>query len=150
MKTAFPYKNALWSFSMSVTTHPTSELYFQEVFVVKLYNYSERSIKYSWIRDVERVFISCAKEDFLLYPKKETAGQVNLLLCLSLALSNQSVHRNNTVIYIQQDATSHGLFFWEVLYMFRVWVCCVRQTNSLTAILCDVTNFMGHSTWKEY
>jgi hypothetical protein len=31
-----------------------------------------------------------------------------------------SVHRNNIVICIQQDATLHSLFFWKLLYMFRV------------------------------
>jgi hypothetical protein len=31
-----------------------------------------------------------------------------------------SVHRNNIVIYIQQDATLHSLFFCKLLYMFRI------------------------------
>ena len=31
-----------------------------------------------------------------------------------------SVHRNNIVIHIQQDATLHSLFFCKQLYMFRV------------------------------
>jgi len=31
-----------------------------------------------------------------------------------------SLHRNNIVIYIQQDATLHILFFWKLLNMFRV------------------------------
>jgi len=30
------------------------------------------------------------------------------------------VHCINIVIYIQQDATLHSLFFWKLLYMFRV------------------------------
>jgi hypothetical protein len=30
------------------------------------------------------------------------------------------VHRNNIVIYTQQDATLHSLFFWKLLYMFLV------------------------------
>ena len=30
------------------------------------------------------------------------------------------VHRNNILIYVQQDATLHSLFIWKLLYMFRV------------------------------
>jgi hypothetical protein len=42
-----------------------------------------------------------------------------------------SVHRNNIVIYIQQDATLDSYFICKLLYMFRVVLPpIIRSTNN--------------------
>jgi hypothetical protein len=40
------------------------------------------------------------------------------------------VHRNNILICIQQDTNLHSLFFWKLLYMFRVVLSpIIRSSN---------------------
>ena len=72
-------------------------------------------------------------------------------------------HRKNILIYIQQDATLHSLFYLELLYMFRVvpspirvgtglsvlWVAYATSSNS-SAIAAESNNVVTNTRCCKY